>query len=340
MLSQKLFKSQQKKLQEKLQTYWKKQLQRKKRISIQKYNLSCLANVPKLHIPINSHTIPSILSDSIPLDPISYVKTSQIVYSGTEPIFKNNDGQIYIKSKPYTTLEEANKKALLNIKQFGLNEHILHGALLFHGTTSAFLITFFKEHIGLFPHKLLKEYGQTFFSGETSFEKIDHINYEHISTVWLGYFENMLTYSLLQKFKFNEDFNDIHKMLKKGEEDPNYRFFINYSQNALETLSKRYEYFNKLSPLEKDLINNTFPVIVGILPKKQPEDIIRVKSDISGEIAIKNGANIDEIVFLMVPPRQVDFVKDIVNGLTNVEPFTPEIISYLHGQNRYYFGSY
>ena len=214
------------------------------------------------------------------------------------------------------------------LQKYDLTKTILNGAQLFHGSTSASLLAF--TEYGNFEGKLkptgvLKNEGKIPFTGEVTVtfnheNRLTGVSKTHISSVSIMNIEDALRYSIL--FIVNKN---------------NSTFLQNLRNNSSSYISQRIlNQYNQLTPLEKNLVLNQFPVIYGIKSDRKNSHH-QIRSNINGEIGLLNGTKENEIKIIFVPKNKVNIVEEIVKRFNiKVLEYTQPMLKYIKKEIQLY----
>lgn len=228
-----------------------------------------------------------------------------------EPVFLESEWQnnslISPEIKFNAPLIEANVQLLQ--KRTGFERARLHGAQFFHGSSSASLLAFtrynnFKGE--LVPTGQLEAQQKIPFSGEIGFLR-SGINSHALSTVHAGYLMNAIKYAKAESW--NPIIGQKHIDLATPHKA------VPYYKNSFEINQARMSEWEKLNEIEKDLVNNSFPILYGIRPmENRKKDLVNVSSTINGEIGITGGVSPQEIRVIFVPHNRIAQVKALIEG--------------------------
>ena len=237
------------------------------------------------------------------------------------------------------------KKITNSLKDMNLTKKKLNNAQLFHGSTSASLLSFTKynNYQGkLIPTGQLMKLGKIPFTGElkhgiTNPRGISHIA---ISTTDITHIDTSLNYTICGLDVTEEEYLDS----------------LSQKKNIISNI--RLIEFNKLDKLEKYLVLHQFPVLYGIKLKdeydenngdnkdnenqrytnsmsKKNKRYIQVNSIIY-EIGIKNGISKDEIKIIFVEKRKIKLVQQIVGTDIIVKRFTKRMTEIINKRSSDY----
>ncbi len=232
---------------------------------------------------------------------------------GDSPVFRKSDSDgsltLVSKGKPTSpvTVVEMMDRAYTPVQQSKLN-----GAILGHGSNSSSLLAF-TEYGGksgeLIPLGQLEARGRVPYSGEIVFGR-SGVNQENLSTVLISEKQTLASYSVTGKgWSVERATETITKYKPDVKVD-------RMARNLVEVEELRVANWEKLNPAEKNLVQEPFSVVYGIKPNR-PGSVSLVGSDISYEMAVKDGVKADEIVSIGVPKAQVERVKALIKNTPN-----------------------
>lgn len=254
-----------------------------------------------------------------------------------------------------SNIDKLNQVAFDTVTAHFGNPEILNGGQLLHASTSSSLLIFTKYSrdakmcCRLYPTGVLLKNNLIPFGGELSTGITEGgINFNHISTIWLGAYDNSFAKKYLQTQNSRRNKSNINsetkyldkqnqtlgKLNKLLDLNLNNTFGI---KDKISIINKRIEIFNTLEPEEKLLLNLQFPVLYSIrineerinksivyenkrnlnpiiLDLNENEFIYRpIKTGVAGEIGIKDYIDHTEIKTIFVPSKYVKMIDDIIN---------------------------
>ena len=190
----------------------------------------------------------------------------------------------------------------------------LNGAVLGHGSNSSSLLAF-TEYGGkkgsLIPTGQLEQQGKVPFSGEIIFGR-SGVNRESVSTVLITEKKTLGQYSNMNGkgwSKFESQKKAVSDVFEKKPEKGS--MLETMKKNSAEVESLRRKQWNTLTSEERKLVQEPFPVVYGIEPKRAGT-VHGVKSDVRYEMGLKDGATVDEIKSIFVPKDKIDYVKKML----------------------------
>jgi insecticidal toxin complex protein TccC len=244
-----------------------------------------------------------------------YVLNSPVVFSDADGL---------VKFKPMLTLSFDSDR--MDTRQRGisfskskLDEHG-QGAKYFHGSDSSSLLAFTLGESSLTGHllpmgKLLEEKLFPFGGEAGNALRKGAVNKEYVSTVNFDNFGGAYDYSNLNNGKqWNPEVGKVDLEshlgdLSQKEMDPDFH------EAKRELLQGRLERWAALDSDSRQLVENSFAVVYGVLPDSSDAGrIIRVSSDVQGETGVRFGIASEEIRVVFTEEPHMDLVTKILRS--------------------------
>jgi hypothetical protein len=236
-------------------------------------------------------------------------------------------------------------------------------ATLFHGSNSSSLLAFtaYGNFSGdLLPLGELERANRVPFSGEI-IDGRNGINAENLSTAFITHAGIALRYAREGHFSSEKALRDLGGLFKEYADPaeiftpPRILAFmkaekavgsdLSHDPEALLTFLekmaphlssdekhfveisvKRIREFQKLSPLERSLVTESFPVLYGIHPLRTGV-ASAARAIIPGEVLLKGGAKLDEIRVIYVPEEKRALVRTLLESVPGSEHIAVEPLS-------------
>lgn len=188
-----------------------------------------------------------------------------------------------------------------------------NGSSLFHGSNSSSLLSFTGyggQQGRLLPVGILEREGKIPFSGAIDLGRVG-VNQNFLSTVPAPQVMETLRYTGTTGFvpaEARKAISEAQRLLRSANPGS---LSEQQLRNVVEVETRRLQEFEKLTPLEKELVQNPFPIVYGVNPARAGSTS-PVKSDVSREIGVLNGAQKDEIKVLFVPQEKIEFTRRLL----------------------------
>jgi hypothetical protein len=196
----------------------------------------------------------------------------------------------------------------------------------YHGTTSASIPGMLKGE-GLIPTGQLIKRGEVPFTGELfSGVTPSGINQTSLSTVSARNHQPALDYANAMAREKIDVQQKLQDWFTKGGRDEYIKDFANspYFPKAEfrdDLYNKRLTQWNALSDEEKAIIQENYPIMIGINPRQgDASRFIYPKSDISNEVGISGNIDFDEIPSIFAPTDKIQVLQKYLGNKTKVLP--------------------
>lgn len=189
----------------------------------------------------------------------------------------------------------------------------LRGSTFFHGTSSAALLAFsnYGGFAGrLMPIGILEKQGKVAFSGEIGFGR-SGINQVGLSVSSLGNIEWATNYAKAVGWNpaLGQSTLDLIRQAPPAEPGSLLEGLL---KNGSEVTQKRFSEWPKLTSEEQAMVQDGFPVLFGIRPKRADRLQFPRGGGTPGESLLTDGTQPGEIKVVYVPVDRIESVKQLL----------------------------
>lgn len=198
-------------------------------------------------------------------------------------------------------------------------ELVKHGSSFFHGSRSASLMSLLQRdpaERGLVPSYVLLNNGKVPFVGEmeNGIAHSDGVNRNAISATDFTHVLEAVEYAQFEQKVWTPESAQlkIQRIMESIEKNKGEFDHLGYMSEMILKIEKaRLKRWKSLPTLEKELIQNDFPVMYGLKPAAEKIDPVESKYGAT-EFKLKGGVTASEIRVLFVPSQHIDFVQSLL----------------------------
>ena len=198
-------------------------------------------------------------------------------------------------------------------------ELVKHGSSFFHGSRSSSLMSLLQKDPadrGLLPSYVLLKSGKVPFVGEmeNGIAHEDGVNRDAISATDFTHVLEAVEYAKVEQEVWTPEASELkiqmsQKSIKDNEGEVDHLRYM--SKMIIKIEKARLKRWKTLSALEKELIQNDFPVIYGLKPAAEKIEALEGKYGPT-EYKLMGGVTASEIRVLFVPSQHIDYVQSLL----------------------------